>query len=220
MLTGKVFCLFLYYSRTFYPSRFCHTPAFHSVAIIYIFFSCLISHVCLEWKLRLFALFIYIFLCIFCTYFCFCSRIMSLTQSWPAAGSNHSVAEGLLLFLDALPEPVVPYSFYQQCLDCCSNASQCEKVREPPLPIHHQSLTSRLVTLLEMSLWFFFFPQIISMLPQCHQNVFNYLTAFLRELLKHMASNRLDITILCKAKGTSLFNLWISCYFKIWFKAT
>ncbi|XP_028281152.1 type II inositol 1,4,5-trisphosphate 5-phosphatase isoform X2 [Parambassis ranga] len=80
------------------------------------------------------------------------------------SGSNHSVAEALLLFLDALPEPVVPYSFYQQCLDCCANASQCEKV--------------------------------ISMLPQCHKNVFNYLAAFLRELLKNSASNRLDVSIL------------------------
>ncbi|TNN89132.1 Type II inositol 1,4,5-trisphosphate 5-phosphatase [Liparis tanakae] len=79
-------------------------------------------------------------------------------------GSNHSAAEALLLFLDALPEPVVPYSFYQQCLESCSNASQCEKV--------------------------------ISMLPQCHKNVFNYLAAFLRELLKNSASNRLDVNIL------------------------
>uniref|UniRef100_A0A3Q3VXN8 phosphoinositide 5-phosphatase n=1 Tax=Mola mola TaxID=94237 RepID=A0A3Q3VXN8_MOLML len=79
-------------------------------------------------------------------------------------GSNHSVAEALLLFLDALPEPVVPFSLYQQCLESCSNASQCEKV--------------------------------ISMLPQCHQNVFNYLSAFLRELLKNSASNRLDVNIL------------------------
>uniref|UniRef100_A0AAQ6AGC6 phosphoinositide 5-phosphatase n=1 Tax=Amphiprion ocellaris TaxID=80972 RepID=A0AAQ6AGC6_AMPOC len=73
-------------------------------------------------------------------------------------GSNHSVAEALLLFLDALPEPVVPYSFYQQCLEYCSN--------------------------------------VISMLPQCHKNVFNYLAAFLRELLKNSASNRLDVSIL------------------------
>ncbi|KAM4581308.1 type II inositol 1,4,5-trisphosphate 5-phosphatase isoform 3-T3 [Odontesthes bonariensis] len=79
-------------------------------------------------------------------------------------GSNHSVAEALLLFLDALPEPVVPCSFYQQCLECCSNASQCEKV--------------------------------VSTLPQCHKNVFNYLAAFLRELLKNSASNRLDVGIL------------------------
>ncbi|KAL3059809.1 hypothetical protein OYC64_014412 [Pagothenia borchgrevinki] len=79
-------------------------------------------------------------------------------------GSNHSVAEALLLFLDALPQPVVPFSFYQQCLESCSNASQCEKI--------------------------------ISMLPQCHKNVFNYLAAFLRELLKNSASNRLDVNIL------------------------
>ncbi|XP_061573238.1 type II inositol 1,4,5-trisphosphate 5-phosphatase isoform X2 [Cololabis saira] len=79
-------------------------------------------------------------------------------------GSNHSVAEALLLFLDALPEPVVPYSFYQQCLECCSIESQCEKV--------------------------------VSTLPQCHKNVFNYLAAFLRELLKNSASNRLDVRIL------------------------
>ncbi|KAM3872832.1 type II inositol 1,4,5-trisphosphate 5-phosphatase [Diretmus argenteus] len=79
-------------------------------------------------------------------------------------GSNHSVAEALLLFLDALPEPVVPYSFYQQCLECCSNASQCKKV--------------------------------ISMLPQCHKNVFNYLAAFLRELLKNSENNRLDVNML------------------------
>ncbi|XP_028834651.1 type II inositol 1,4,5-trisphosphate 5-phosphatase isoform X1 [Denticeps clupeoides] len=79
-------------------------------------------------------------------------------------GSNHSVAEALLLFLDALPEPVVPFSFYQQCLECCSNYGQCKKV--------------------------------ISMLPQCHKNVFNYLTAFLRELLKNSSHNHLDINIL------------------------
>ncbi|XP_076827910.1 type II inositol 1,4,5-trisphosphate 5-phosphatase isoform X2 [Brachyhypopomus gauderio] len=79
-------------------------------------------------------------------------------------GSNHSVAESLLLFLDALPEPVVPFSVYQQCLDCCSNVGQCKKI--------------------------------ISLLPQCHKNVFNYLTAFLRELLKNSDYNRLDVNIL------------------------
>uniref|UniRef100_A0A3Q2XJN3 phosphoinositide 5-phosphatase n=1 Tax=Hippocampus comes TaxID=109280 RepID=A0A3Q2XJN3_HIPCM len=74
------------------------------------------------------------------------------------SGGNHSVAEALLLFLDALPEPVVPFAFYRQCLECCSDA-------------------------------------VVSALPQCHRNVFNYLAAFLRELLKNSASNRLDVTI-------------------------
>ncbi|CAN7983985.1 unnamed protein product, partial [Ixodes pacificus] len=36
-------------------------------------------------------------------------------------GSVHSMAEALLLFLDALPEPVVPYACYQRCLDCSNN---------------------------------------------------------------------------------------------------
>ncbi|XP_020565960.1 type II inositol 1,4,5-trisphosphate 5-phosphatase isoform X1 [Oryzias latipes] len=80
-------------------------------------------------------------------------------------GSNHSVAEALLLFLDALPEPVVPFSVYQQCLECSSNESQCQRV-------------------------------ISTLLPQCHRNVFNYLAAFLRELLKSSEINRLDVSIL------------------------
>ncbi|KAI1894880.1 hypothetical protein AGOR_G00120320 [Albula goreensis] len=79
-------------------------------------------------------------------------------------GSNHSVAEALLMFLDALPEPVVTFSLYQQCLDSCSSASQCKKV--------------------------------ISQLPQCHKNVFYYLTAFLRELLRNSVQNHLDANIL------------------------
>uniref|UniRef100_A0A671S7M3 phosphoinositide 5-phosphatase n=1 Tax=Sinocyclocheilus anshuiensis TaxID=1608454 RepID=A0A671S7M3_9TELE len=88
-------------------------------------------------------------------------------------GSNHSVAEALLLFLDALPEPVIPFSFYPQCLDSCSDSSQCR--------------------------------QIISVLPQCHKNVFNYLTAFLQELLKHSAHNRLDVNILAPIFAGLLF---------------
>uniref|UniRef100_A0A672FYH9 phosphoinositide 5-phosphatase n=1 Tax=Salarias fasciatus TaxID=181472 RepID=A0A672FYH9_SALFA len=82
------------------------------------------------------------------------------------SGSNHSVAEALLLFLDALPEPVVPFSFYPQCLESVLIYSFC------------------------------LFLQVISLLPQCHKNVFNYLAAFLCELLKNSASNRLDVTIL------------------------
>uniref|UniRef100_A0A673MXU5 phosphoinositide 5-phosphatase n=1 Tax=Sinocyclocheilus rhinocerous TaxID=307959 RepID=A0A673MXU5_9TELE len=94
-------------------------------------------------------------------------------------GSNHSVAEALLLFLDALPEPVIPFSFYPQCLDSCSDSSQCR--------------------------------QIISVLPQCHKNVFNYLTAFLQELLKHSAHNRLDVNIL--GRLTMHFHYLFLCIF-------
>uniref|UniRef100_A0A8C4ZMP3 phosphoinositide 5-phosphatase n=1 Tax=Gadus morhua TaxID=8049 RepID=A0A8C4ZMP3_GADMO len=97
-------------------------------------------------------------------------------------GSNHSVAEALLLFLESLPEPVVPYSLYQQCLDCCSSPMLCKKV--------------------------------ISKLPQCHKNVFDYLAAFLRELLKNSEHNHLDVNILGEngrnstAAGQNLYSLY------------
>lgn len=69
------------------------------------------------------------------------SQNWPLTVFCPAAGSNHSVAEALLLFLDALPEPVVPFSFYQQCLDSCANASQCERVSQKnPAACHCSAL--------------------------------------------------------------------------------
>lgn len=57
------------------------------------------------------------------------------------------------------------------------------------------------------------------MLPQCHQNVFNYLAAFLRELLKNSASNRSDVNILGKkkigCKCQSFGILFIICCFFI-----
>lgn len=69
-------------------------------------------------------------------------------------GSNHSVAEALLLFLDALPEPVIPFRLYKQCLDCCSDYSQCKQVISK-LPQCHRnvfiSLTEFLRELLKQS---------------------------------------------------------------------
>ncbi|XP_010574248.1 PREDICTED: type II inositol 1,4,5-trisphosphate 5-phosphatase isoform X3 [Haliaeetus leucocephalus] len=84
-------------------------------------------------------------------------------------GSNHSVAEALLLFLESLPEPVICYRFYSSCLESASN----------------YSLSS----------------QIISNLPGCHKNVFEYLMAFLRELLKNSGKNHLDVNILASVFG-------------------
>ncbi|XP_039367317.1 type II inositol 1,4,5-trisphosphate 5-phosphatase isoform X1 [Mauremys reevesii] len=84
-------------------------------------------------------------------------------------GSNHSVAEALLLFLESLPEPVICYSLYNNCLQCASNYT-----------------LSR---------------QVVSMLPMCHKNVFNYLVAFLRELLKNSGKNHLDVNILASIFG-------------------
>ncbi|KAJ7310256.1 hypothetical protein JRQ81_007154 [Phrynocephalus forsythii] len=79
-------------------------------------------------------------------------------------GSNHSVAEALLIFLEALPEPVICYELYQRCLECS-----------------HDSRLGR---------------QVICQLPRSHRNVFRYVMAFLRELLKYSESNNVSANML------------------------
>uniref|UniRef100_A0A671N538 phosphoinositide 5-phosphatase n=1 Tax=Sinocyclocheilus anshuiensis TaxID=1608454 RepID=A0A671N538_9TELE len=79
-------------------------------------------------------------------------------------GSNHSVAEALLIFLEALPEPVLCYELYQRCLECSHDSRLCK--------------------------------QLISQLPRAHRNVFRYLMAFLRELLKCSIDNNLNANLL------------------------
>lgn len=46
-----------------------------------------------------------------------------------SAGSNHSVAEALLIFLEALPEPVICYELYQRCLDWSHSSRLCRQVQ-------------------------------------------------------------------------------------------
>lgn len=79
-------------------------------------------------------------------------------------GCNHSVAEALLIFLEALPEPVVCYELFQKCLECSHDSRLCK--------------------------------QLISQLPRAHRNVFRYLMAFLKELLKHSHNNNLTASLL------------------------
>uniref|UniRef100_A0A7M4FSE1 phosphoinositide 5-phosphatase n=1 Tax=Crocodylus porosus TaxID=8502 RepID=A0A7M4FSE1_CROPO len=100
-----------------------------------------------------------------------CARDM---PSLPMVGSNHSVAEALLLFLESLPEPVICYEFYTLCLESASN--------------------------------YVLGRQIVSKLPECHKNVFKYLMAFLRELLKNSGKNRLDANILASIFGGLLLH--------------
>ncbi|KAG7484267.1 hypothetical protein MATL_G00047230 [Megalops atlanticus] len=87
-------------------------------------------------------------------------------------GSNHSVAEALLIFLEALPEPVVCYELYQRCLDCSHDSRLCR--------------------------------QLISQLPRAHRNVFRYLMAFLRELLKYSHHNNLTASLIATLFGSLL----------------
>nr|XP_014341584.1 PREDICTED: inositol polyphosphate 5-phosphatase OCRL-1 [Latimeria chalumnae] len=50
----------------------------------------------------------------------------SIPETIPA--TNHSVAEALLIFLDALPEPVVCYELYCRCLECAHDSRLCRQV--------------------------------------------------------------------------------------------
>uniref|UniRef100_A0A8C0K3Z3 phosphoinositide 5-phosphatase n=1 Tax=Canis lupus dingo TaxID=286419 RepID=A0A8C0K3Z3_CANLU len=100
------------------------------------------------------------------------ARHRQFLNDGPKAASNHSVAEALLLFLESLPEPVICYSTYHNCLECSGNYTASK--------------------------------QVISTLPTFHQNVFNYLMAFLRELLKKSAKNHLDENILASIFGSLL----------------
>ncbi|KAK2891140.1 hypothetical protein Q8A67_013783 [Cirrhinus molitorella] len=50
----------------------------------------------------------------------------SIPESIP--GSNHSVAEALLIFLEALPEPVLCYELYQRCLECSHDSRLCKQL--------------------------------------------------------------------------------------------
>ncbi|XP_071115406.1 type II inositol 1,4,5-trisphosphate 5-phosphatase-like [Haliotis cracherodii] len=84
-------------------------------------------------------------------------------------GSVHSVAEAMLLFLESLPQPVIPFAQYQTCLDCSNN--------------------------------FMLSKQALQKIPLSHRNVFKYLCAFLRELLKHSENNNLEAKFLASLFG-------------------
>ncbi|XP_057561771.1 type II inositol 1,4,5-trisphosphate 5-phosphatase isoform X1 [Hippopotamus amphibius kiboko] len=44
------------------------------------------------------------------------------------SASSHSVAEALLLFLESLPEPVICYSAYRNCLECSGNLTASKQL--------------------------------------------------------------------------------------------
>ncbi|XP_067675854.1 inositol polyphosphate 5-phosphatase OCRL-like [Haliotis asinina] len=84
-------------------------------------------------------------------------------------GSVHSVAEALLLFLESLPEPVIPSTLYHSCLQCSTDFHRCKKE--------------------------------LQAVPDSHRNVFKYLCAFLRELLKYADQDDLGVKILASLFG-------------------
>ncbi|KAM7389223.1 hypothetical protein PAMP_023213 [Pampus punctatissimus] len=70
----------------------------------------------------------------------------SIPDSIP--GCNHSVAEALLIFLEALPEPVVCYELYQRCLDCAHDSRLCKQLISQ-LPRAHRNVFRYLMAFLK-----------------------------------------------------------------------
>lgn len=54
-------------------------------------------------------------------------------------GSVHSVTEALLLFLECLPDPVIPCRVYYRSLECSGNYMLCKQVISE-IPEHHKNL--------------------------------------------------------------------------------
>ncbi|XP_060783682.1 inositol polyphosphate 5-phosphatase OCRL [Neoarius graeffei] len=69
----------------------------------------------------------------------------SIPDSIP--GSNHSVAEALLIFLEAVPEPVVCYELYQRCLESSHDTRLCKQLISQ-LPRAHRNVFRYLMAFL------------------------------------------------------------------------
>merc|ERR1712029_536358 len=53
--------------------------------------------------------------------------------------SIHSAAETLLLFVESLREPVIPFSKYNHCIECAGNYLQCRQIVSQ-LPLYHREV--------------------------------------------------------------------------------
>ncbi|XP_035266043.1 inositol polyphosphate 5-phosphatase OCRL-like isoform X1 [Anguilla anguilla] len=62
-------------------------------------------------------------------------------------GCNHSVAEALLILLEALPEPVVCYELYQRCLEASHDSRLCRQLISQ-LPRVHRNVFRYLMSFL------------------------------------------------------------------------
>ena len=70
----------------------------------------------------------------------------SLPETLP--GSVHSVAEALLIFLETLKEPVIPYSLTQKALDGCGTFGTAKAVYSA-LPLSHQHVFKHIISFLK-----------------------------------------------------------------------
>ena len=65
-------------------------------------------------------------------------------------GSVHSVAEALLVFLETLREPIVPFSLTQKALDGSGAFATCKTVYDA-LPISHQHVFKHIISFLKVN---------------------------------------------------------------------
>ncbi|EFX84231.1 hypothetical protein DAPPUDRAFT_209751 [Daphnia pulex] len=70
----------------------------------------------------------------------------SLPDTLP--GSVHSVAESLLIFLETLKEPIIPFGLTQKALDGCTAFASCKMVYTS-LPLSHQHVFKHIISFLK-----------------------------------------------------------------------
>lgn len=70
----------------------------------------------------------------------------SLPDTLP--GSVHSVAESLLIFLETLKEPIIPFGWTQKALDGCTAFTSCKMVYTS-LPLSHQHVFKHIISFLK-----------------------------------------------------------------------
>lgn len=100
--------------------------------------------------------------------------------SFPSDTDVHTVASLLKLYLRELPEPVVPWSQYQDFLDCTnnidySNAEGWEKLEKQ-----------------------------VALLPKVNYNLLSYVCRFLFEVQLHSAVNKMNVENLATVMGINL----------------
>ena len=86
--------------------------------------------------------------------------------------------------------PLQPLTFNAQ------NTHRVIELRHITKCHHLETLDHLLTKFLILSI----FLQVVSQMPECHINVFRYISAFLSEMLKHAAENKLGAKILGKWK--------------------
>ena len=80
--------------------------------------------------------------------------IKSLNDGCPSKdmelpGSLHSVAEALLLFLDCLPQPVIPFNLYTKSLNAASVGFSAAKLVMDQVPDYHRNVFTYLIAFLK-----------------------------------------------------------------------